>query len=66
MGLLNFASLPLRVALRLGSMLYPRTYQKAVGDDLAFPIVGHPNVGVFDGSLVEWNSDRSPSLELSE
>ena len=66
MGLLNFASLPLRVALRLGSMPYPRIFQKAVGDDLAFHIVGHLNVGVFDGGLVEWNSVRSLSLELGE
>lgn len=38
----------------------------ASSDFLALHLLGHPNVAVYDGGLVEWNSDPSLPLELGD
>lgn len=38
----------------------------ASSNALALQLLGHPNVALYDGGLVEWNSDRSLPLELGE
>ena len=38
----------------------------ASSNALALQLLGHPNVTLFDGGLVEWNADRSLPLELGE
>ncbi|HET8977553.1 MAG TPA: rhodanese-like domain-containing protein [Solirubrobacteraceae bacterium] len=38
----------------------------AASDALALRLVGHPNVAVYDGGLIEWSADRRLPLELSD
>lgn len=38
----------------------------AASDAFALRLVGHPNVAVYDGGLIEWSADRRLPLELSD
>jgi thiosulfate/3-mercaptopyruvate sulfurtransferase len=38
----------------------------AASDALALHLLGHTNVAIYDGGLVEWNADRKLPLELGE